>query len=241
MEHVDSVVLHKAPSYELYSSGGYIQLNSGAPIAGASARIFGNGSGQFSVLGPIGGAFALDSSGLTSARTFSFPDYSGTIATTTGVESFTNKTIAGSTNIVHASHLRTTGTAVGVVAAPPAAGAVLTAVSATAANWVQPTSGKTYTLLSGSVAVYSAAWTDIGYISWDTRLSGLNGILYYFTSGALDIRVVDSGLTILGQVIGATGLGNLAISAPASPSRLALQVKRQASTETISACSLEYN
>jgi hypothetical protein len=241
MEYVDSVVLHKAPSYELYSSGGYIQLNIGAPVAGASARIFGNGSGLFSVLGPTGGALTLDSSGLTSARTFSFPDYNGTVATVAGAESFTNKTIAGSTNIVHASHLRTTGSAVSVVAAPPTAGAVLTAVSATAANWAQPASGKTYTMLSGSVAVYSAAWTDIGYISWDTRLSGLSGILYYFTSGSLDIRVVDSGLTVLGQVIGATGLGSLAIGAPASPSRLALQVRRQTSTQTISACSLEYN
>lgn len=62
--------------------------------------------------------------------------------TPTGTETLTNKTLDSSTNTLRASSLATTGSPVVVSgAAAPTAGQVLTATSATAANWQSPTTG----------------------------------------------------------------------------------------------------
>lgn len=73
-------------------------------------------------------------------RTLVVPDANTTIVGTDTTAILTNKTIQGTTNIVDANNLKTTGAAVGVAAsAPPTTNQVLTATSATAATWQAPT------------------------------------------------------------------------------------------------------
>lgn len=58
---------------------------------------------------------------------------------TSSTQSLTNKTIIGNTNYVDANGLKTTTNPVYIVATAPSVNQVLTAVSATAANWQTPT------------------------------------------------------------------------------------------------------
>ena len=68
---------------------------------------------------------------------YTFPNISATITANSIEQSLTNKTIAGNTNIVHATHLQTTGDAVNVSnASPPVECSFLKATSATNAEWV---------------------------------------------------------------------------------------------------------
>ncbi|MBI5471473.1 MAG: hypothetical protein HY961_03920 [Ignavibacteriae bacterium] len=69
----------------------------------------------------------------------------------TTTDALTNKTITGATNIIAASQLRTTGSDVEVsAAAAPTVGQVLTATSATAANWQTPVAGSNPPFSDGS-------------------------------------------------------------------------------------------
>ncbi len=89
----------------------------------------------FSASGTTSTATFIQSS-QTTDRILVMPDADDTFAVLALAQTFTNKTITGSTNTVHASALRTTGAAVVVSgAAPPTVGQVLTATSATTATW----------------------------------------------------------------------------------------------------------
>ena len=80
--------------------------------------------------------FQLSSIATLTTRTLTVPDASGVIVLPATTDTFTNKTITDGTNVVSADFLKTTGADVDVVsAAPPAAGQVLTATSATTATW----------------------------------------------------------------------------------------------------------
>ena len=85
----------------------------------------------------------------------------------------TNKTIQGSTNIIDANNLKTTGAAVNISSsAPPLSGQVLTATSATTATWQNSSS-----LINLTVSAPINATDDNGIIT-----SGANLQLEYATS-----------------------------------------------------------
>jgi hypothetical protein len=77
---------------------------------------------------------------IANTGTITLPTDTTTLVRQNTTDTLTNKTITGATNLVDASALQTTGTAVNVSqAAPPTMGKVLTATSATTATWQDPT------------------------------------------------------------------------------------------------------
>lgn len=70
---------------------------------------------------------------------FTLPATQGNLVSAESTDTFKNKTITDSSNIVTANRLRTTGADVSVVAAAPTAGQILQATSTTAAAWISPT------------------------------------------------------------------------------------------------------
>ena len=90
---------------------------------------------------------------------------SGSFVGTTDTQVLTNKTITGTTNTVRATQLATSGTDVTLGSAAPTTGQVLTATSATAANWQTPSSGvppAIYSVLaSGTMSISSNSLTPV--------------------------------------------------------------------------------
>lgn len=88
----------------------------------------------------LGGASASTlltlSTNQTVNNTLTFPNITDTIVTKSSTDTLLNKTIQGTTNIVDANNLKTTGASVNISgAAPPSTGQTLKATSATTATW----------------------------------------------------------------------------------------------------------
>jgi len=76
---------------------------------------------------------------ISNTGVLTLPTSTDTLVGRATTDTLTNKTITDATNTVHANSLKTTGTAVTVSsAAPPTAGQLLTATSATTATWQSP-------------------------------------------------------------------------------------------------------
>jgi len=86
-------------------------------------------------------SFNASSIGSGVTHTYTFPDRNGFLVFSSGSQTLTDKTITGSTNIVHASGLQTTGASVTLSDVPPLFGQVITAITPTTASWQAPPGG----------------------------------------------------------------------------------------------------
>lgn len=117
-------------------------------------------------------------------RILTVPDDNTTIVGTDTSQTLTNKTIADSTNNITANGLRTATTSVDIAAASaPTSGQVLTATSATAANWQTP-------------AVYTINFNNNGTVS----TANLSTIKQWYgratsTSGVVTFNVTTNGVS----------------------------------------------
>ena len=103
------------------------------------------------------------------------PTASDTIVLNATAATLTNKTLTGNTNTIEASALQTTGAAVYTNASgPPSTGQVLTATSATTADWETPTTG-TVTLINTGTGLTGGPITTTGTISLIVPVSIANG------------------------------------------------------------------
>lgn len=95
-------------------------------------------SGKLGWLNSDGFSRALSDAN-TASRVYTLPDVSDTIAVLNFAQTFTNKTITSTTNNITAKGLFSATTTVGVSSATaPSTGQVLTATSASAADWETP-------------------------------------------------------------------------------------------------------
>ncbi len=246
-----------APQFVLNGTPGYIEVNPQAvPNSGTNARIQGSPAGELAIVSTDGSSVVFAPTALTAQRTFTFPDYDGQLATIAGSEIFTNKTITAASNTVHASALRTTGTAVQVSGAtPPIAGQVLTAVSATAANWQTPGGGggsgrAVYTLQSLQAIAANQSWTIVGNMAWlQSRYSSYTAgqFVYYadVPAALLNVRIYNvNTASVVGQDIGATtGARTFSIVNPTADCVLQLQIQKQgdSASPSILGAQLEFN
>lgn len=137
-------------------------------------------SGTFSASLVPSGAPASDVSVLV-------PNVATTLATTDTAQTLTNKTISGSTNTVHASHLRSATTAIDIVSATaPSSGQALVATSSTTATWTTPS----VTTVTGTLPVANGG-TGVATLGSGNFLVGAG------TSAVVTTKVVPAG-TVLG-------------------------------------------
>lgn len=121
----------------------------------------------------------------STVRTLTVPNANTTMVGTDTTDTLTNKTIQGSTNIVDANNLKTTGTSVNISSAvPPTSGQVLTAATTTTATWQTPPVFNVYlnnlgTVTNPSVTSlkqwYGHATTSTGTIIFDVTINGSDG------------------------------------------------------------------
>jgi hypothetical protein len=140
---------------------------------------------------------------LTNTGTLTLPTSTDTLIGRATTDAFTNKTITDPTNTVTASQLRTTGADVVISsAAPPTAGQVLTATSATNATWQGPpkpavdrqwTSGSGFTSSGTYIDLTSITTHNLGEpgcytISFNAQnTSSTAGIYYILNVNGVDI------------------------------------------------------
>ena len=174
---------------------------------------------------------------ITANSTLTLPEATDTLVARATTDTLTNKTITGSTNTVHASHLRTTGAAVDVAsAAPPTTGQVLTATSATTATWQTGGTGlASYQLVGPQATASSTSFTAIAYFPWlDSRYSSYTSgiVVLRATIGNrnLNIRLRDvTNATTLGSAtVTTTGSTSFSVSNPASDAQVELQISKSA-------------
>ena len=122
---------------------------------------------------------------------------------TSSTQSLTNKGITGSTNYVDANGLKTTTNPVYIVATAPSIGQVLTAVSATQANWQTPTKASTQKTPTNPAQSASVAGVMMGLSASITPV--LTGKIMIIISG--DIKTIVSGNNHGGSVQIRTGTG----------------------------------
>ena len=117
-------------------------------------------------------------------RTLTIPNGNTTLVGTDLVQTITNKTIQGSTNVVDANNLRSTTTTVNVSSSTaPSSGQILTATSSTTATWQDP-KPTTYFNDSGTVTNpslsslkqwYGRVTTSTGTATFDLTVNGAGG------------------------------------------------------------------
>lgn len=175
-----------------------------------------------------------------SSATATLPDLGGTggdIVINNLSQTLTNKSITGSTNTVHASHLQTTGAAVNVsAAAPPIVNQVLRTTSATTATWqTVGTTVATYQLVGPKAEATSTTFTAIGYFPWlDSRYSGYSSgiVVLRATIGnrnlIIRLRDVTNGATLGSATVSSTGSTSFAVSNPSADAQVELQVHKSA-------------
>lgn len=91
------------------------------------------------------------------------------------IQTLTNKTIQGTTNIVDANNLKTTGESVNVsLSPPPIAGQVLTATSSTLSQWITPTNLTAFVSTgSGSITTTPSVSTLKEFYGRSTSIGGI--------------------------------------------------------------------
>jgi hypothetical protein len=163
----------------------------------------------------------------------------GDFVGTTDVQVITNKTITDSSNSVTADFLRTTGADVGVAAAaPPSIGQVLTATSATTANWQTPGGGMsshraTYSMITFRTDATSVVYTPVSNFPWiNARHSTYtNGIVLYniiiLGPKTIDIRLYDAtnAVTLGSASVGVSAIGSFTVINPLTDADVQLQIR----------------
>jgi len=123
---------------------------------------------------------------------------------------------------------------VNIVSNPPTAGQVLTATSATTAEWKDIGSKINYTLAINKINIPQTAWITIAYFPWEnTKFAGyINGEIICrvtIVDRNLDIRFRDTTNNItLGSLlnISTTGTKTFTITNPGSDAEVELQVQK---------------
>ena len=136
------------------------------------------------------------------------PSITDTFVGEVSTQSLTNKSIVGSTNVVHASHLQTLGgSAVNVISAAPSSGQILVADDSTNASW-QSSATKYFLTIDaiGGISILGS-WTDI---SWDTNV--LIDPEYSHTPGSAEVTLNASANFVINVDI--TLISILALSNP---------------------------
>lgn len=182
-----------------------IEVDSKGRILSASSNAAGNIStgsfldDMFMVLNAIDDTkiVMLDVSGVDpfTTRTMTIPNLDGILALTSGTQTFTDKTLVGSTNTIEASAVRTTGAAVVFSgAAPPVAGQLPTATGPGAITWQ---TGATAVQTTGSPVDFStAAPPTVGQIPVFDGISAINwenitasNVAEFLGTAATDVNV----------------------------------------------------
>lgn len=239
---VYSGALLNSPAVEISGSGGdgFIMLTpqTSAPLVSTGIKIYSAAGTSLCLISSDSSVVNLVASALTGPRTLNFPNHDGIIATTAGIETFTNKTIAGASNIVEASALQTAAAAVVVsAAAPPNPGQVLTATSATTAQWVNGPVGSgvvAYSLLPFLASINSTIWSNVSYFAWaNSRYSGYtNGKLIFqinINGPATNVRLRDITNNVdlaVEYSINISGIKILNVTNPTTNCVIALQVQK---------------
>lgn len=116
---------------------------------------------------------------IVNTGTLTLPTSTDTLVARATTDTLTNKTLTGATNTIAASQLRTTGADVVVsTAAPPTTGQVLTATSATNAEWVTPAQTQDNNANTGTIT--------------NGNMAGLGALITPIKSGAIFIIAVGS-------------------------------------------------
>lgn len=118
---------------------------------------------DFSLGGATTGNIMTIASNHSANRTLTLPDTTDTLVSLEATQTLTNKTMTATSNSARASDLATTGANVVIDgAAPPTTGQILTATSATAADWQTPSSGSlTYNEISAVSTIASSSTTYV--------------------------------------------------------------------------------
>ncbi len=143
--------------------------------------------------------FRFEADVLNSATTIFKMPAGNTITTLVGndrTQSLTNKTITGTTNTVRATQLSTTGSDVVITsAAPPTAGQVLTALTATTAQWSTASGSGVSTFSAGTTGLTPNSATS-GVITLSGTLNAVNGGTGQNTYATGDILYASSSTTL---------------------------------------------
>ena len=169
----------------------------------------------------------------------------GDFVGTTDTQTLTNKTISAASNTVGANEVRTTGASVVVdTASPPTTGQVLTATSATAANWQTPSGGSTprakYQIESIQIDGTTTSNVEAAYFAWDqseysTYSNGVVRLWAEIADRNLSVYLYDNtGSASLGGIatISATGISTFTITEPSVDSSLVVLVRKSANGGT---------
>jgi hypothetical protein len=173
-----------------------LDASTSSATASAIAQRDSSGNCHFGVVGVSTGSFTASLTGAAGGAAdciVTVPNTTSTLATLATAQAFTNKTITDSTNTVHATHLRTTGSSAVVVGSTaPTLNQVLVATNSTTASWQSLTP-----------AMVSAPYA---YVS-DTKASGTAGGAL---AAGVNVRTLNtyssSGMTLNSSVANQFGL-----------------------------------